>query len=398
MSELINNKEKRIEKLLEYSIGIIEGKKNKKYVEQYQQYIDMLTAHDVMHVVDMLINKGISISVLKTSIGKILNIFYKPLESKKWKNLKKIDFLNYLIQENDEVQKILESIKTLLKKINKEKEPFNSSEFSVLKSKISELKKYIIHYDKKENILFPYIEKRTNNFRCTQLMWAFHDDIRNSLKKLLDLLETDNIKAINVEIGKIFFLIKPIIFREEYILFPAAMDFCDKRDWNKMMEQSLEIGYAYIKQPKEKISINNEAEFDFDNLIDLKTGVLSAKQIILMMNNLPVDITFIDENDEVRYFSNPKERIFTRSFAIVGRKVQNCHPPDSVDVVNKIIDSFKNGEKDLAKFWIQIKDKFILIQYFALRDENNNYKGVIEVSQNVSDIRKLKGEKRLLSW
>ena len=133
-----------------------------------------------------------------------------------------------------------------------------------------------------------------------------------------------------------------------------------------------------------------------DSLVDLKTGNLSVEQIINLFNHLPVDITYVDENDEVKYFSNPKKRHFTRSKAIIGRKVQNCHPPESIEIVNEIVKSFKAGEKDSESFWIQMNGRFILIQYFAVRDEHENYKGVAEVSHDVTDLINLVGEKRLL--
>jgi DUF438 domain-containing protein len=116
----------------------------------------------------------------------------------------------------------------------------------------------------------------------------------------------------------------------------------------------------------------------------------------MMLNHLPVDMTLVDENDEVRYFSTPGDRIFPRSKAIIGRKVENCHPPSSVHVVTELLDAFKAGKKDKESFWIQMGKKFILIQYFALRDEKGTYKGTLEVSQDVSEIRSLTGEKRLM--
>jgi uncharacterized protein len=132
--------------------------------------------------------------------------------------------------------------------------------------------------------------------------------------------------------------------------------------------------------------------------VNLGTGVISPEQIIRIFNHLPVDITFVDEHDTVVYFSAPKKRIFPRTKAIIGRKVHNCHPPESVHVVEEIVSSFRKGEKDEASFWINFKDEKILIQYFALRDENGIYKGVIEVTQEIGDIQKLEGEKRLLDW
>jgi DUF438 domain-containing protein len=118
----------------------------------------------------------------------------------------------------------------------------------------------------------------------------------------------------------------------------------------------------------------------------------------MLLNSLPVDITFIDENDEVQYFSDGRTRIFPRSEAIIGRKVQNCHPPESVHIVNEILNTFRNGQKDHADFWIQMKDRFISIRYFALRNEQGEYKGTIEVSQDVTGLRSLHGERRLLEW
>ena len=132
--------------------------------------------------------------------------------------------------------------------------------------------------------------------------------------------------------------------------------------------------------------------------VTLSEGKLTGEQIDLMLKNLPFDITFVDENDEVRYYSATDDRIFPRSPSIIGRKVQNCHPPKSLDIVNKIVTSFKKRERDSAEFWIQMEGTFIHIRYFPLYNANGEYRGVIEVSQEVSDIRELEGEKRLLDW
>ena len=140
-----------------------------------------------------------------------------------------------------------------------------------------------------------------------------------------------------------------------------------------------------------------ETAFD-DGLINLGTGKVNVEQIKLIFNHLPVDITFVDENNKVCYFSTPPKRIFPRTTAIIGREVSNCHPPESVHVVEQIVESFRSGEKDQADFWIKMRGEYILIQYFAVRDENGNYKGVIEVSQEISGIKALEGEKRLLDW
>jgi uncharacterized protein len=205
--------------------------------------------------------------------------------------------------------------------------------------------------------------------------------------------------------GDLFFVILPIIFREEQILFPVALQAIPEKVWSDMLLQSEEIGWCYLDQyqvsgiKNQDKSLNESGEMQAtDGLIDLGTGYLAPSQLILMLENLPVDITFVDENDEVRYFSGAKHRIFPRAKAIIGRKVQNCHPRESVHVVNEIVEAFRNGSKDHADFWIQMRGRFIHIRYFALRDEAGNYKGTIEVSQDCTEIRGLQGERRLLEW
>jgi len=135
-----------------------------------------------------------------------------------------------------------------------------------------------------------------------------------------------------------------------------------------------------------------------DSSFPLDTGQLSLDQINIMLKHLPVDVSFVDASDELRYYSDTPQRIFARAPAVIGRKVQNCHPPKSVHVVQKIIDAFRAGEKDSAEFWIEIKGRFIHIRYFAMRDKEGRYRGTLEVSQDVTEIRKLRGERRLLDW
>jgi len=135
-----------------------------------------------------------------------------------------------------------------------------------------------------------------------------------------------------------------------------------------------------------------------EGVLNLGTGLLTLEQIKMLFNHLPVDITFVDENNKVRYFSTPEKRIFPRSSGIIGRDVRNCHPPESIHVVEDIIDEFRAGKQDKATFWIKMGEVYVMIQYFAVRDEKNKYCGVVEVSQEVSEIRQIKGERRLLEW
>ncbi len=427
MSEFINNSEEKIKSLLAFSMGIINGEDGKTLMERHKQAIENITPFDMIAMEDKQIEMGVTTPEIKKNIGKVLNVFGKYLQQYKWEKPEKGTFLYYLMQENRALENYLHQTTAFIKKLNTEKpntpeyiEPYNN-----LKSNILKLKEFNIHYIKKENILFPYLEKSWEDYKPLMVMWSLHDDIRKKLKLLDKLFNYKNstLKEINSELGDLFFLMRGMIFKEDNIIFSIATETTKTEEWEEMHKQSFEVGFAFIEEPiktekkTEEISIDKKSmkntnnitneenilnqilssDFLKNSVIDLDTGKLTIEQIKLLLNTLPVDITLVDENDTVRFFSKPKDRFFPRSIAIIGRKVQNCHPPESVHIVNDIIKSFKSGKKDFEHFWIQMKGKFIFIQYYALRNENGEYKGVLEVSQDITGIRELSDEKRLIN-
>jgi len=396
MPELLMNSNERLNSLNDFARRFVDGESGNLLISEYKQYIASVSANDAMQVFDYLLVQGYPFEMVKRNVGKIINVFYKSLNSVSWKKPDAGHFLYYLMLENREVEKIMTAIKPIIKGIMKDDNLNSEEQFSQLHLLVSRLKEYDLHYIKKENILFPYLEKTFTQYRCLQLMWSFHDDFRRCLKALVNILMIDqpDRQLLNVELGKLFFVVLPLIFREEQIVFPVAIRAIPEETWAEMLEQSLETGWCYGVRPMLKNS-RSTVDKALDGKINLGTGFLLPEQLILLLNNLPVDITFIDENDEVCYFSGAKHRIFPRSKAIIGRKVQNCHPPESVHIVNEIVESFRTGKKDFAEFWIQMKGRFIHIRYFALRSELGEYKGTIEVSQDVTEIRDLQGEKRL---
>ncbi len=399
MSEIINNNLERIEALTDFSRRLINGENGRVLIEKHQKIINTVTPIETMQLLDKLLSEGLSNGTVKTNVGKIINVFYKSLCAYHWEKPGEGHFLYYMMLENREVQKIMADLKSVNKIYLKSKNQDFPALIPKLKTLIEHLKAYELHYIKKENILFPYIEKTFQQYRCLQVMWSFHDDFRRSLKSFETILysELPDKDLLNREMGKLFFVVLPLIFREEQIVFPVAIKAIPEKSWTEMLEQSYETGWCYINEPARTINMTHTS-FNQEGKINLRTGSLSQEQLILMLDNLVADITFIDENDEVLYFSGGRHRIFPRSEAIIGRKVQNCHPPESVDIVNQIINAFRSGKKDHADFWIQFKGRFIHIRYFALRNEHDEYKGTIEVSQDVTEIRSLKGERRLLEW
>ncbi len=410
MSEFINNTEKRINDLLLFVKGLINKEKGSELIKKYEDAIENVQPYDVVAMVDKLMKEEIDIEEVKSGINKALNMLYKGLVSQKIPDYSAIPFLDSLVQENNELNHRLIEMRPLIKGFNAKNidEEERQEILDEISDRVYELTQFEVHYVKKENILFPYVEKYLKEYGCLPLMWSYHDDIRRYIKETVEIIEAGDtdLKKLNRLLGDLFFTMYAIRFREEYILFPVIYDLIPARVWDDMMEQAMKEGFAFIETPELK-TIAQEMEdheekqtqkiiSDPDAVLDMGTGLLKLEQAVMMLNHLPVDMTFVDENDEVRYFSTPGHRIFPRSKAIIGRLVENCHPPSSVHIVKELLDAFKSGKKDKESFWIQMGPKFILIQYFAVRDEKGNYRGTLEVSQDISDIRKLEGEKRLM--
>lgn len=395
--------DKHIEDLLAFSLGMTSGEDGKMLIEKYKEAINNVTPFDMVKIEDIQFKMGLEINEIKRSINKVINIFYKSLKNYEWKQLKEGTFLYYLMLENRAFEYKLNKVKKIIKSYKDKEEQELESFKKDLISHFVEFKNFDPHYSKKENILSSYVEKKRNDSRPLKLMWSLHDDIRKKLNLLIDLLnsESSTWQDLNKEIGAYYFLVFGMIQKEELVLFPIAVSSFSDNEFIEMQAQSFEYGFPFIETP-EKPMISSEAiknDFNFKKgIIQTENSEITVEQALLIFNNLPVDITFVDETDTVKFYSNPKDRIFPRSPAIIGRKVQNCHPPESVHVVEDIISAFKKGERDLAQFWLELNGKFLLIQYFAIRDNAGKYVGVLEVSQDVTEIRKLEGERRLLQW
>lgn len=396
MSEFTNTKQLRIEKLLEVSKLILETGSAHSFITENKDFIPTVIPADFITLFDEIIQLGYKMDDIKVLTNKVLNIFHTPISDYVRFDPAPDSFLSVLEQNNHEMTLLLNKIRPVFKDFVRNTD--NSDLQKQLTELFTQLEVFTKHYTIKENVLFPIIEETWPDYRCLKIMWSFHDDIRSNIKSVITQLQEGNIvpKTFNKCVGDIFFNMHAIKFREERILFPYILSTISEKQLETMNREGVELGYPYI-QPNLKIQSKVKAEFDGE-LINLGTGKVSIEQIKLIFNHLPVDITFVDENNKVCYFSTPPKRIFPRTTAIIGRKVSNCHPPESVHVVEQIVESFRTGKKDQADFWIQMRGEYILIQYFAVRDESGNYKGVIEVSQEISDIKALEGEKRLLDW
>jgi len=328
------------------------------------------------------------------------------------------------LEENREAKRRLKELKRALRKVRLYRPgDAGTAAFESLFASFREIEK---HYARKENQLFPALEA-TGFTGPTKVMWGKHDEIRGRLKRVAASLEAGDTAGLKDAFGTLASAVKKMIFLEEKILLPTSARKLKTADWVRIKDGEPAIGYAWVEPSavwdarlaesapgsaaveEETAPAGEPAEYGEPQAaappaaeaatIELSRGRLTREQIDLMLRHLPVDITFVDENDQVAYYSDGKERIFPRSPEVIGRKVQNCHPVKSLHVVNEIIQTFKEGEKDVAEFWIRREGGLlVLIRYFAVRDENGTYRGVVEVSQDIGPLRAIEGERRLLQW
>ena len=399
MSEFTQHKEARVETVIKLAHALLNNEKVNPLYKKYEEPISKLVPSDVITAIDQLMQENTDMTALKVMVNKLLNLIYKPINDHAEAKPKEHTFLWYLEANHDKAAQFLKYAGLSLKQLNVTDD--KQAQAKGLADTYHQLLPIDMLYTIKENILFPALEKHWQDYRCVQLMWSYQDDIRRDLKEIIELLnasENWNMKRINRLAGDISFRIKAIQFRDEKILFPQILDTLDEPELRKLMAACADLEFPYVKADVVKVEASDVAKEEKNKLVDLGTGAILPEHIKLIFNHLPVDITYVDEHNKVQYYSTPKHRIFPRTKAVIGRDVHNCHPPESVHVVEKIVKAFRDGKRDKASFWIHMKDQFILIQYFAVRNEQGSFKGTLEVSQEISEIHSLEGDQRLLDW
>jgi uncharacterized protein len=382
----------KIERIAAYIEEIARGRHTMELYREYEQDILSVEADELFTLFFDRMKQGETSDQILLYLDRLMHVFAQSLKTKA-NEIPSDSFVDHMIRENIEMTNRMNQIKKILA----------LSDYSDRKSdlliRFEELLDFNVHYIKKENILFPYLEKSDEKYIGVSIMWTLHDQMRETLRNILQKLKEVDFdqKAFIMDVGRYFFQVFGLIQKEEYILYPVALKTLTPQQHDQMRKQSFEVGFAFIDEPEEFVSEDSNAEFD-DWIYRSETGELTYEQLTLFINALPVDCTLIDEHNKVRYFTRVKDRIFPRSPAIIGRDVRNCHPADSVDVVNKIIEAFRNNERDVATFWIDMRGKKLLIQYFALRNAQGEYKGTLEVSQDITEIQRLEGQRRLLQW
>ena len=377
--------------------------------QRFTQLISGVEASEIAKMEQALMDEGLPAEEIKRLCDVHVEIFKEALEEQDRPEPPLGHPIHTFMKENRASEKVMSETSMLMGRMGQPPglETFKENS-QMLGSLIERLSEIDIHYTRKENQLFPMLE--SHHFTGpSQVMWSIHDDIRANLKQAREAFANSDPEGTITPLKEAIQAIRDMIYKEEHILFPASLDMLSDPEWIKVKAGEADIGFAWvvpdtgwpediIKEPEEVPPEPAEVLKDIAGALGLDTGRMTLEQINLMLTHLPVDLTFVNENDRVAYYSEGPERIFPRSPAIIGREVRNCHPPKSVHLVNKILDAFKSGSRNTAEFWIELGGKFIYIRYFAVRDAGGYYRGCLEVSQDLTQIRKLEGQQRLLDW
>lgn len=324
-------------------------------------------------------------------------------------------------RENDAVEEVVMQMKQLRKK------PFIKNPWLEAFEKVEEFK---IHQSRKQNQLYSLLEKKGFD-RPTMTMWTYDNLVRDAITKQHDRIKNEEIEAFMADQDELEFALLDLMDKENTVLYPTSLSMINDEEFAEMVSGDREIGYCLIETPKDYIVGGapqtekgkgtagvGSSEEDFaddlaallakhfpdkklkqeDEVLDVAQGKLTLEQINLIFKHMPVDISYVDENELVKFYTDTKHRVFPRSKGVIGREVRHCHPPKSVHIVEEIIEKFRSGEKDETEFWINKPEFFIYIKYVAVRDENGKFRGVMEMMQDCTHIRALEGSRTLLTW
>ena len=404
MSERFGEKETKKQTIKDLIKQLHAGVSPDEVKEKFRGVLKDIDPIEIAQVEEELINEGLPRQEIQKLCEVHLAVFKESLEKPK-SDVPSGHPIHILLKEHELVKGFVAGISVLLPKVEQAKDLAGiENELSKIGELLTHLKEYGRHKVREENTLFPYLEKH-GLAQPPAIMWSEHDEQREEIKEASKTLENKGTLGFEEFKGKLLSHLKKLtdlipnhFYKEENILFPAALRLIGDGEWREIRASMDDLGYCYFT-PEDAISEKVELAKDVkeqEGEITFETGSITKEELEALLNTLPVDITFVDKGDTVRYFSLTKERIFPRAKAVIGRQVQQCHPQKSIHVVTQILDDFRDGRRDAAEFWIQLGERLIHIRYFAVHDSNGEYLGCLEVTQDITDLKKIEGERRLL--
>lgn len=408
MSELINNSQQRKAKLKELILKLHAGGSQDDVRKELMQSLSQIPYGEVVEVEQELISEGLPEEEVLKLCDAHSAVLQGNVDLSGFKDVPPGHPVDVMLKENQELRKATTEARNLIGEIASSDTDAFAQQVLKLRGIFNGLFDVDKHYLRKEYMLFPFLE-REGITGPPKVMWGKQDEIRDLVKGSIEILQTDDITrddllaTAEIVLSPALDGIDDMTIKEEEILLPMALDKLTETDWYEMSKQSLEIGFCLYDPPviwKPEWATEDtliEMQKSGGN-IQLPSGSFSVEELLAILNTLPIDMTFVDKDDKVKYFSQSSERIFQRNRAILNRDVRLCHPPASSHIVDKIIDDFKSGKQSRAPFWINMGGKFIHIEYFALRNEKGEYLGTLEVSHDLTHYRSLEGEQRILSY
>jgi uncharacterized protein len=381
MSELIDNRAQRLGMLKQVVRRLHEGEAPDAVRESMRTLVRECDATEIVAMEQQLIAEGVTVSQIKGMCdlhSQVTREILTPLTPPPLEPGHPVDTFR---RENEALRGALARLRSAAGRED-------------LLAALNDLMDIDKHYQRKEHLVFTALERHGINGPST-VMWAKDDDVREALKSLIRAARSGEATA--PAIAAVTGGIEEMMYKEENILLPMCLRTFTDEDWAGIWRSSPRYGWCLVEprtgyQPPAEA--NAAAPFDG---VQLPTGTLSFAQLTAIFSTLPVDLTFVDADDRVAFFSEGPDRVFPRSRAIVGRKVQNCHPPKSVDTVERILADFREGRQSVAEFWLDFRGRFVHVRYFAVR-EGGRYLGTLEVTQDATAIRTLEGERRLLAY
>jgi len=408
MSEQIDNSQFRKTKLKELILKLHAGESQETVRQALLETLGSIPYGEVVEVEQELIEEGLPEQEVLKLCDAHSAVLKDSVDLSTSRQVPQGHPIDVMIQENKALKEVANTINKVLATLDQIEQTEVAETVLNLTGQFNMLIDVDKHYQRKEYLLFPYLEK-AGVTGPPKVMWGKHDEMRDLLKGSLEILKTADITPDDLRASSQIVLqpavtgVVEMIMKEEQILFPMLMDTLSDSDWNEIQMQSLEIGYCLYDPPVEW-KPDGLVEGAGDEIrkqginIQLPSGSLTVDDLLAILNTLPIDMTFVDKDDKVKYFSQSADRIFQRNRAILNRDVRHCHPPASAHIVDKILADFKSGKQDRAPFWINLGGRFIHIEYFALRSSNGEYAGTLEVSQDLTELRKLEGDQRILSY
>lgn len=408
MSELINNSTNRKKKLKELILKLHEGHSQEEVRQELLESLSQIPYGEVVEVEQELISEGLPEEEVLKLCDAHSAVLQGNVDLSASKQIPDGHPIDVMLHENKALKQLEQDIQKVFTTIAEQPQNLSKENVMKLRGLFNQLFDVDKHYQRKEYLLFPFLE----NHGITgppKVMWGKHDEIRELIKGSIEILKAEDVTSEELLAAAEIVLLPAIkgvvemTIKEEEILFPMTLDMLTDAEWYEIEKQSLEIGYCLYDPPKawkpawaeqDTLTEMNKTAGN----IQLPSGSFKVEELLAILNHLPLDMTFVDKDDKVKYFSQGSERIFQRNRTILNRDVRLCHPPSSAHIVDKIIDDFRTGKASRAPFWINMGGKMIHIEYFALRSESGEYLGTLEVSHNVQGYRELEGEQRILSY